>query len=164
MSKLINMNLFKTKLIIFLLLFINYGFTNNKKSSNKIKNAVYFEFAGQCPYISLNYDRQIIYNFTFKIGVGIMPIYLSSLLGVPIGFNYLIGQEHMLDLGLAITTYYNMNTLDEFDLQKRFVAPNICIGYRYQPKKGLFFKLSISSWFSEREINFLPGIGIGTAF
>ena len=150
--------------------FIN-GFSQPFDSLVISKNAIYFEIFGSAGYVyNISYDRIIIQqnrqNITIGLGVQYYKGDMSEdkLQTISPQINYLLGfNRHFFELGAGY--YWDFYDSDMNSLIMR-------IGYRYQKKNGLFFKIGITPILTKsfpifgEGYKILPwgGIGLGYAF
>ena len=155
--------------IVFLnLLTIFNGFSQQIESSSKKqdtvlrKNAIYLEYSGNAPIISLNYERKLFHKNIFsiygRIGFGMDIINLSEgnlyVPSIPIEFSASIGRgKHLIEIGVGGTpflskmemwssTFYNDDAkIDSIDYELYFLfTPRI--GYRFESKKGWLIRVA----------------------
>jgi uncharacterized membrane protein YbjE (DUF340 family) len=98
--------------------------------------SVYVELGGKFMN-SLNLDFRIKENFAFSVGTGVWydrEEYTQYLFTPSVGACYLAGRRHRMELGLGTGPFLST--------RKGFASLMIYgnIGYRYQQKKGLFFR------------------------
>ena len=89
-------------LLTCLLISIIYPDDDSNTIMQNSKSAIYFNFLGQNPVFSIDYDRHIICNkLSVFSGIGAYPAYLSAYLTVPFGINLLFGDKHFAEIGVA---------------------------------------------------------------
>ncbi|WP_235299804.1 hypothetical protein [Portibacter marinus] len=113
-----------------------------QNSTNTIsKNAVYFELLGSSFYLyNISYDRAIYVRGKNRLSIALGfqvqdPIRLDASNSISPQINYMYGNIHSFETGIGYA-YYAQN-----------INPNGLIfrlGYRYQKKNRLFFKLGIT--------------------
>lgn len=132
---------------------------------NSTPNTVYLEVGGNNVFYSLNYEKELIKNFSPRLGFSIMPIteysnsgkHANSKLFVTFMSNYFVNikNNHSIELGGGVS--YGLETL----------FPAIAIGYRYSPYEGgIIFKLTFTPLLNKEIFDVFPwfGIGIGIRF
>ena len=133
--------------------------------------AFYVELGGP-GLASINYDMRLNAGkpdgFGFRAGVGGFNIDKVGLLTIPVGVNYLLGNQtkNYFEFG-AGATYINASeewSNDEGNFKSTFGWLNF--GYRYQPQdKGFMFRAAINPVFGK--FGFLPyygGLAVGYKF
>jgi len=125
-------------------------------------NSFYCEGLGNGIYFSINYERFIEKEFSFRIGISSLPSEendtVSSLI-IPITLSYFIGESDLkLEAGGGVDIA--AATKDEV-----FVIPTGIAGLRYQfEEKGIFLKLAYTPFvFKGKYTNWL-GVSIGYKF
>ena len=119
-------------------------------------NAIYVEAFGAGILYSVNYERFVSKDFTFRIGFSLFPTNSnsgkdqSSLIFVPLIANFLLGEGNSkLEIGAGIT-YLVDNAESSGDISQASTTTQSSsgvvfvgsIGYRYQPSDGgLHFRL-----------------------
>jgi hypothetical protein len=164
----------KPTVILLILLATTFnGFSQTSDSLRLSKNAIYVELLGSAGYLyNVSYDR-IIYNHNnHHISVGMGAQYYEGLISdnddnrqtITTQVNYLRGSNrHFLELGIG---YY----LDFLDSDYNSIITRI--GYRYQKKSGVFFKIGVTPlipnhlYFFGKRLWVVPwgGIALGYAF
>jgi len=168
--------------ILFLLIF------SIVKSNAQInKNTIFAEFLGNAVTYSLNYDRIIKSyansKFSFRIGYSIIPI--DKIIGLPIEFNYFIGNKHNLEIGsglsyvqgLVQTQFLVYDAVGDYESISKSIYYTLRIGYRYQSDSSrLFFRAGFIPFIKiyefddvireqyEKMFNFSFGIAFGYSF
>lgn len=116
------------------------------------RKAIFAEFLGSSPLLSLNYDmrlkRHVNDGFGIKAGFGLGVILESEqakfnrYLSFPLGVNYIIGRKnHGLESGINITPQVALSKPGNSNMFEPVVYLNA--GYRYQPiTNGLLFRLA----------------------
>ena len=151
------------KRIIFIcvLLFLCIGSNAQiSKRYNTLSRAVYVEFGGSGVLAGLNYDSRFSEHSRWGYRIGVAHTltkleeigvcdgggYTLSGFNVPLEINYLVGKKERkskLDLGTGANLgYYDKG--DEY-IFGHFIFLNV--GYRYQPKQGMTFRVGISPKF-----------------
>ena len=124
------------------------------------KNALFLEYAGNAPSMSVNFERMIHHQNPFsifgRIGFGVDVVNLNEgnlfVPSVPLEITATFGKhKHFLELGMGATTFlskmpmwsstmYDDNTnIDSLDYELYFLfVPRI--GYRFESKKGWLFR------------------------
>jgi len=157
-------------LLSLLLVFIN-GFSQNSDSLKLSKNAIYIELLGSAGFIyNVSYDRIIFNHKNQNISVGLGIQYYNdnrseiNLQTISPQINYLLGSNrHFLELGVGL--FWDFLDSDVNSLIMR-------IGYRYQRKNGLFYKIGFTPALTKLFLRFgegytiIPwgGIALGYAF
>ena len=152
-------------LIFFLISCFNPNHINGQdiKKNDEMANIIFIEAAGNGTFASLNYERFICSDLSFRAGFGTLFVLGTS---IPLLANYYIGDEKKLELGLGIV-YIN-----SFEKNKVFGEPNSIIitstiGHSYQPYKGgITIRFSFTPFYVPITKRFVPyaGISIGYKF
>jgi len=133
-----------------------------KQDTSSGKNAIYLEYSGTAPILSLNYERKLFHKNIFsiygRIGFGMDVINLNQgnlyVPSVPIEISTCIGRgNHFVELGIGGTpflskmetwssaAYYDDLQIDSIEYKLYFLfTPRI--GYRYQSKKGWLLRVA----------------------
>jgi hypothetical protein len=122
--------------------------------------AVYAEIWGKALFFSANYDRRFskrLNGLGFSAGAGYLNVDGLSLFSVPVGLNYLLGNNgKYFEVGAGAS--YLSASLDDFGdaaSSGSTVIGTMTIGYRSQPIKGGFmFRVGINPIFFKK--NFVP--------
>jgi hypothetical protein len=131
--------------------------SDKPEEKKRPRQAVYFEAGGRGLIYSANYDRRFSTGnggFGASIGACAVPMFLgASYIALPVSVYYLAGVEDKhLELGVGITgPFYAFGTAT--------------IGYRYQPAKGMLFRIGFTPMLY-RTGYFQPwgGVSFGYAF
>ncbi len=109
-------------------------------------------------FLSLNVDFRR--KESHAVSLGLMPF---EGLAPDIMYYYLGGQRHRLEIGTGFTTGFNQ------DIHLSAIILHGVIGYRYQQKKGIFFRIGFTPfyviWMDDR--NYLypsAGLSLGYSF
>lgn len=108
--------------------------------------AVYFQFGGSGPLLSVNYDRRFgkkVNGAGFTAGLGFFKVDQVSIFSIPVSLNYLLGKRSSFLEIAAGTTFITATAFNFYDENERssgsgFVH-HVNLGYRYQPYNGGFF-------------------------
>ena len=130
--------------------------------------SVYAEFLGASFVVGLNYDAR--FNEYSRWGYRVGLAYGKGF-NVPLEVNYLVGRretKNKLDLGVGVNLACSGDGAGDFAF--------LNIGYRFQPKNGVIFRVGLSpkfvfyerdNWVENLQIwatMFLPYLSIGYAF
>lgn len=111
--------------------------TYNKYKPLLARRAVYAEFAGASMILGVNYDSRFTEDSRLGYRVGLA---YGDEFNVPLEINYLVGRRetrNKLDLGVGVNfACSNESKLGEFAF--------LNIGYRFQPKDGMIFRVGLS--------------------
>ena len=113
------------------------GQTYNKYKSLPAGKAVYAEFAGASMIVGVNYDSRLTEDSRLGYRIGLA---YGEEFNVPLEINYLVGRRetrNKLDLGVGV----NFACSEKGELGD-FAFLNI--GYRFQPKNGMIFRVGLS--------------------
>lgn len=153
------------------------------------RNALYLEFAGNAPRMSLNFERNLIHKNIISIygrmgfGVDIISLSKGNLFvpSIPLEISTSIGKrKHFIELGVggapflskmemwSSAAYYNDLDIDSIDYKLYFLfTPRI--GYRYESNKGWLLRAAYtpilynsSNEYDKYQTNF--GISFGKLF
>jgi hypothetical protein len=171
----------KTILIILFasISFISIFAQENIENKKTAKNTIFLELLGNSIWYSLNYDRIVFSEKSFKIsgriGASYMPPsihfmaheYDFKTFSYPLQVCFIYGKKHHIEIGTGYTFIF-----DEYkdDIFKIYNTPNkytISLGYRYQIQEGgIFVKVNILKFFpvKKSEIPFWLGFGLGYTF
>ena len=144
---------------IIILIKILFADTDLKSTNIDLKSAIYGNFLGQSPMLSINYDKHIINNkVTLFSGIGIYPVYFAIDPAISAGINFLFGENIYKELGFGGTGYLGIKSKESLT-----IIPNISIGFRYQPQKGKFIKINIVPYLNiqKHKIVLIPGVSFG---
>lgn len=139
------------------------------------RNNIYFQFAGNGLFLSLNYERNLskVDNLYAHAGLGVYGIY-PTFVTVPIGLNYLINikdNRRFVDVGLGVT--YCEHPIDiglagkgskktyDFNDKINFIPS---VWFRTHSKKEIVFKVGISPIINTSGVIPFFGIAIGKRF
>lgn len=127
------------KYILGIILFVSVGVNAQicNKKSLPMRRAVYAEFAGGSMLLGINYDSRFTEDSRLGYRIGLA---YGEELNVPLEINYLVGRretKNKLDLGVGV----NLPCSNEGELGA-FAFLNI--GYRFQPRNGLIFRVGLS--------------------
>lgn len=137
--------------------------TLKSQSISSKSNTVYLEIGGNNVFYSLNYEKEVLQNFSPRIGISIMPISeysnsgknSNSKLFITLMSNYFIGinNNNKIELGGGIS--YGLETF----------FPAVSIGYRSSPSEGGFvFKITFTPLLNKEIFSVFPWFGIGIGF
>lgn len=164
----------KTK--IFLVLWLNMMIvaTQAQKeiSTNTRAQAVYAELGGNGLLLSLNYDvrfANVQNGFGARAGLGFIADPFGDATGVtiPVGLNYLIGNNrNFCEVGAGATFYSLKGTsLFDVDVNESSILFIPSIGYRYQSaSKGFIGRVAITPIVAKGGSAFWVGISAGYKF
>lgn len=118
---------------------------------------------------SFNYDQRFRgqKGWGFRVGMGGIGFISSGIFTVPVGFNYLSGNEgHYLELGAGASAITITDGEDFFDNNSSTVFGYLNFGYRYQPeKKGFTARVFVSPLITGAGIfPFYGGVSAGFKF
>jgi hypothetical protein len=120
------------------------------------QQALYAELGGRGMIYSVNYDRRFFAGnggFGGSAGVSYFNFFGASALMIPLGVYYLAGSgSSYLEVGAGITGA----PLPLFG--------TAIIGYRYQPAKGMLFRIGLTPVYTVNYFQPWWGISLGTAF
>lgn len=130
------------KYILYIILFVSVGVNAQTYSYKSLpaRRAVYAEFAGGSMVLGINYDSRFTEDSRWGYRVGLA---YGEELNVPLEINYLVGRretKNKLDLGVGV----NLPCSKEGEFGA-FAFLNI--GYRFQPRNGLIFRVGLSPKF-----------------
>jgi hypothetical protein len=121
--------------------------------------APFVEIAGK-GFISVNVDFRPNKKFSFSLGLQPFEGLLPDVMGY-----YLVGNRHSLEIGTGISLGFSR------ELDMKAILLHGSLGYRYQKKKGLFFRVGFTplyTWMfddNERTRFYpLPGLSLGYSF
>ncbi|MBN2732221.1 MAG: hypothetical protein JXR26_07325 [Balneolaceae bacterium] len=172
----------KHSLVSLLLVFLGYQLSfaqdstslNNEspqiRSKEQVQNVVYVEALGNAVGYSLNYEHRLSGKLWGRAGLSYVSGSEGNLITVPLGSSFLFGkQKNFFELGLVVTPAYaegdfllgSENEDEEFGI---IISPTI--GYRYQSKEEVFFKISFTPLLTTFEKTFIPwgGLSVGYSF
>ena len=139
--------------------------------TDRAPQAVYLQFLGSAPILSINYDRRFSKKLNgagFAAGVGFWGASGVSVFSIPVSVNYLFGRTSSFIEAAAGATYISATALDLFDDSRSSgstVFFHINLGYRYQPTHGgFFFRGGISPLFLDGAYITSYYIGFGHNF
>jgi hypothetical protein len=117
--------------------------------------SVFVEFLGK-GFISLNIDFRI--KETYAISIGYHPLLIPDVM-----FYHFSGKQRRFEIGGGLSGGFDK----DFQLFGAIIHGSV--GYRYQKKKGLFFRVGFTPffviWFNERSNNnFYPSAGISLGY
>ncbi|MDD2797412.1 MAG: hypothetical protein PHV20_02345 [Bacteroidales bacterium] len=136
--------------------------------SAQSKQSVFAELGGQGMSFTFNYDTRISGNEDgsgIRIGGSYIKTAKLDFLRIPVGFNYLIGQDgKFLELGIG-ATFGNSEILDSGSN----TVGTLCIGYRVQPTEGgLGYHVGLTPYFSFGDkgvfIPYFGGVSVAYCF
>lgn len=99
----------------------NYVYTNPKTS-------LYFELLGKYSIVTFNVDYRINKSKAVSLGISDVPTIM---------YYHFRGKKYRLELGIGFTTYFYQSNIDQ-------VLINSVIGYRYQEKNGIIFRVGFT--------------------
>jgi len=134
--------------------------------------AVYFQFGGSGPLLSVNYDRRFgkkVNGVGFTAGIGFFKVDQVSIFSIPVSLNYLIGRRSSFLEVAAGTTFITATAFNFYDENERSAGSgfihHINLGYRYQPSAGgFFFRGGISPLFAQEVFVTSYYLGFGHNF
>ncbi len=126
----------------------------------KKSNTLYLELGGNCVWYSINYEKEVVSNFSPRIGIAIMPISEFSNSGkrsdskifATIIANYFadLNENNKIELGGGLA--YGLGE----------IFPTTTVGYRYSPKDGgMIFKLTFTPLLDQKLFSVFPWFGVG---
>ncbi len=149
-----------------------------KKTSNEYShNAIFVEALGPGVLYSIDYDHRFTRNLSVRVGysswnVPFDPGFFNDEVkfkGFPVAVNYLYGNGlNHLELGIGFEPAF-INSRGNF-FNRIFAGSGsgvlgiATIGYRFQPRYGLFFRIGFTPLFTFRRIAPYGGLSIGAAF
>jgi len=129
-------------------------------------NSLYLELGGNCILYSFNYEKEVLDNFSPRVGFSIFSLQKVSNSGPATGtrllatfmLNYFIvlNRNNKIELGAGLTNIFSVD---------KYLA--IAIGYRYAPfDGGVIFKLTYTPIFESKlfDNHAWFGVGIGIRF
>ncbi len=143
------------------------------------KNCIYVELGGTGILYSIDYEHRFTEHFSGRIGFSTwsLPTFAVIVNGsfdmtsFPVLLNYLAGGNgHYLELGMGPVFYVSSFTGqlvffgNEVSGQSTGVLGAATVGYRYQPRKGLLFRIGVTPLTSFRKTLFWGGISLGVVF
>jgi hypothetical protein len=126
-------------------------------------NSLFVELGGNGILVTLNYERFIFRHFGVRIGYGGAYGVGTT---VPIMFNYYIGNEKKLELGIGFV-YLPTWAKDFLSSSGKTTLLACTLGYKHQPiDGGLMVKFALTPFYetTKNQIMFYGGIGLGLAF
>lgn len=169
------------KLLAVFLLANSFLFAQEEKEEHisKGQNTIYYEYYGisGSPY-SIHYDRIIVKNLksyiNASIGLGTYSNDKEKFFSIPLSFNVTTGiKKHHFEFGMAVT-YRKLEKLQsETELIKKDWIWGPKIGYKFQAKNKVFFKLNVNLmnkkedndlFFDLETLDYLIGLGLGYSF
>ncbi|MDR3366871.1 MAG: hypothetical protein LBO71_07895 [Prevotellaceae bacterium] len=124
------------------------------------QQAIYAEIGGRGMLFSVSYDRRLFVGdgrFGASIGVGGIAMFGAAAIFLPAYAYYLVGSgSSYLEVGAGITGAPLPFSSASFG--------TATIGYRYQPAKGLLFRIGLTPMYSANYFQPWWGISVGTAF
>jgi len=162
---------FKIVLLVVLITSIPLVLEAQIEETQKVDNSIYLEIGGSALGYSLNYERRVGENLWGRVGVSYLPpfVVFGDFVSLPAGLSYLLGKyDKHLELGFTLSPTYIKSAFkinDNYDKEFGIISSAI-IGYRFQPKEELFFKLAFTPLITTFETTFLPsgGISFGYSF
>jgi hypothetical protein len=146
--------------------------------AQKPVKSVFAEIGGP-GFLSANYDMRLSKSNKgagFRVGLGTVFDGYASGITLPVGINYLAGNnKNFLELGFGVS-YVNLPSVNQdqpFNFPKEsFLAPYGWLGYRLQPQhKGFTFRAGICPFFKDLNIskvilteNLFAGLSFGYSF
>ena len=137
------------------IIFFIFLFSSNKvHAQNWGAKNVYFELGG-ASIASFNYDMRFTKNkngIGGRVGFGGVKIDNEGAIFIPIGLNYLFGNDgkNYFELGAGVTYLKSTNGEDTFVGDVNTSFGHFSFGYRYQPSKnGFLFKAAITPIFAK---------------
>jgi hypothetical protein len=140
------------------------------ESKEQIKNVFYAEVLGNAGGYSLNYERRLGGHWWARAGFSYISGSGDRFISFPFGVSNLFGKRRdFFELGLVVTPVYAEDdfSLDSENEDEEFgVIFSPTIGYRYQSKKEVFFKIAFTPLLTTFETTFTPwgGISLGYSF
>lgn len=143
------------------------------------KNCIYVELGGSGILYSVDYEHRFTEHVSGRVGFSTwsMPAFAGiangsfDMTSFPVLLNYLAGGNgHYLELGLGPLFYVSRFTGqlvffgNEVSGQSSGVLGTATIGYRYQPMKGLLFRIGVTPLTSFSKTLFWGGISLGVVF
>jgi len=139
--------------------------------TDRAPQAFYGELWGKGLLFSANYDRRFskrLDGLGFGIGAGYIKIDNVSLFSLPVGLNYLLGQNgKYFEVGAGAT--YLSASLSDFDNATQHgstVIGTMTFGYRSQPvHSGFMFRAGINPiFFKNTFVPYWPYVSFGYSF
>lgn len=134
-------------LFILLLVCIGVNAQSYRSKSLPARKGVYAELFGASMVVGVNYDSRFYENsrWGYRVGLAYRPLEMVGIsdLSIPFEINYLVGRKetnNKLDLGVGVN-------LGCYDTGEEYMLGNFAffnIGYRYQPRNGLIFRVGLS--------------------
>ncbi|AWW31947.1 hypothetical protein DN752_18385 [Echinicola strongylocentroti] len=162
----------KKVMIIAIGLLLALEVTAQERKSPRSEN-IYAELGGPGLF-TFNYDTRFnseSNGLGARVGVGYIGVDGYSLLSIPIGLNYLMGNEEegkYFEVGIngAYTSSSDNWYEDEEDPDGSHVLGSLVFGYRKQPMDGGFtFRAGLSPYFGPNYFfPFVPYVSFGYAF
>lgn len=114
---------------ILLIVFIFFTLSTAEEQNTKRNQAVFINFGGQAPLLSVNYEVGIRENqFCFQFGGGMLLYFYTAHFGI----NYLYGNIHYLETGIGLLNLIEFdNNIFDINTANSYFTPNIWLGYRY---------------------------------
>ncbi len=136
-----------------------------KRTSVVNMNVLYFELLGNGGIITANYERFIQKNMSIRVGAGSALLVAGTF---PVMFNYFVGEDHKLELGIGATICTGVmrfrSSGDTYN-DETFVVGTATVGYRYQPVNGgSVFRIGLTPFFIDDGAFPWAGIGFGFSF
>ena len=126
-------------------------------------NTIYLEIGGNNVIYSVKYEKEVLSNFSPRIGFSIMPIseysnsgkHSGSKLFITLITNYFINLNSNNKIEMGVGASYHLDTF----------FPAISLGYRYSPNNGGFvFKVTFTPLLNREIFDVFPWFGIGIGF
>lgn len=168
--------MYKIKVLILVVSLVLLHLVGNTQEPTRSKNSAFLELLGNGGLFSVNYERNLVPNISFRLGFGSWTS--GSFLGgpstkvttIPVMLNYITGQRKShfeLSGGFLFGNKRENGVSDSiFDLT------SFC-GYRYQALgNGLLFRIGLASFWSldnsanypDKDFIVAPGISLGYHF
>lgn len=142
---------------------------NSNNNPETIDHAIYLEVGGSAIAYSINYEGRIGENLWGRVGASYFPGPFVEMVSFPLGMSYLIGKDvKHFELGFAVSPTYSESDFftDESNKKEYGIIASPIIGYRFQPKEELFFRLAFTPFFTTFDTKFFlsGGLSFGYSF
>lgn len=128
--------------------------------------SVYAELSGPGGFLSLNYDARLAKSdkgLGVRGGIGLVYDLYTFGFAIPVGLNYLAGEEnHFFEGGAGVSFFHkkekNQDSWIRFN-KESFLTPYLTAGYRYQPvAKKFMFRAGLCLFLNNQGFPTLGGV------
>lgn len=113
--------------------------SDNNDGGTAASRSVYLEVLGGGVGFSANFDSRFSgqKGFGYRVGIGMVPVTGSSVITIPIGFNYMLGRGSSHFVAEVTGTYFSDKNVKIHGSSDNFIIFYPHIGYRYtKPTKS----------------------------